>query len=93
VTEPTSTFGPAKPQVALSRDLADFLIELSIALHKHAMYPGGHPSLAPATERVVERLTRALGGRSTLSLGVARHQLVIEGGMWKLDHHKKKEPR
>ena len=79
MTEPTSTFGPAKPQVALSRDLADFLIELSIALHKHAMYPGGHPSLAPATERVVERLTRALGGRSTLSLGVARHQLVIEG--------------
>lgn len=43
------------------------------------MYPGGHPSLGPATERVVERLTRALEGRSTLSLGVARHQLVIEG--------------
>ncbi|MBI2403763.1 MAG: hypothetical protein HYV20_13725 [Gemmatimonadetes bacterium] len=79
MTEPTSPSGPAKPQATLSRDLADFLIELSIALHKHAMYPGGHPSLAPATERVVERLTRVLEGRSTLSLGVARQQLVIEG--------------
>lgn len=79
MTEPPSTPGPAQPQATLSRNLADFLIELSIALHKHAMYPGGHPSLAPATERVVERLTRALEGRGQLSLGVARHQLVIEG--------------
>jgi len=40
---------PAPPQkAALSRDLGDFLIELSIALHEHAMYPEGHPSLAPA---------------------------------------------
>lgn len=79
MTEPSGTSGPAKPEATPSRDLADFLIELSIALHKHAMYPGGHPSLAPATERVVERLTRTLEGRSTLSLGVARNQLVIEG--------------
>lgn len=79
MTQPTGAPGPAKPQATLSRDLADFLIELSIALHKHAMYPGGHPSLAPATERVVERLGRALEGRASLSLGVARHQLVIEG--------------
>jgi len=28
-------------KAALSRELADFLIELSIALHKHAMYPEG----------------------------------------------------
>lgn len=79
MTEPTSPSGSPKSQATLSRDLADFLIELSIALHKHAMYPGGHPSLAPATERVVERLNRALEGRSALSLGVARNQLVIEG--------------
>src|SRR5438477_388544 len=40
---------PSPPQrAALSRDLADFLVELSIALHKHAMYPGDHPSLEPA---------------------------------------------
>ena len=63
----------------LSRELADFLIELSIALHKHAMYPEGHPSLAPATERVIDRLNQALGARASLAVGVARQQLVIEG--------------
>jgi hypothetical protein len=69
----------SQPRAALSRELADFLIELSIALHRHAMYPKGHPSLAPATERVVDRLHRVLEDRASLSLGVARHQLVIEG--------------
>src|SRR5439155_14068454 len=38
---------PGGERAMLSRDLADFLIELSIAVHKHAMYPEGHPSLAP----------------------------------------------
>ncbi len=64
---------------ALSSDLADVLIELSIALHKHAMYPEGHPSLAPACERVAQRLDPLLAERGMLSLGVARDQLVIEG--------------
>ncbi|MFQ5703919.1 MAG: HEAT repeat domain-containing protein [Gemmatimonadales bacterium] len=59
--------------------MADFLIELSIALHKHAMYPEGHPSLAPAAERVAQRLDPLLVERGTLSLGVAHNQLVIEG--------------
>ncbi len=79
MTDPAAPSTAAKPQATLSRDLGDLLIELSIALHRHAMYPGGHPSLAPATERVVDRLARVLEGRATLSLGVARNQLVIEG--------------
>lgn len=66
-------------RAALPRDLADFLIELSIALHKHAMYPGGHPTLEPASEAVARRLDELLAERGTLSLGVAREQLVIEG--------------
>src|SRR5207253_10029908 len=69
--------GPASERATLSRDLADFLIELSIALHKHAMYPEGHPSLAPAAAGVTRRAERLLQDRSTLSLGVARQQLVI----------------
>ncbi len=64
---------------ALPSDLADVLIELSIALHKHAMYPEGHPSLGPACERVAQRLDPLLADRGTLSLGVARDQLVIDG--------------
>ncbi len=66
-------------RAALSRQLAEFLIELSIALHKHAMYPDGHPSLAPAATQVVERLHLLLDDRTSLSLGVARTRLVIEG--------------
>src|SRR5438874_5303859 len=64
---------------SLSRELADFLIELSIALHKHAMYPEGHPSLAPAAGGVTRRAEHLFEERTTLALGVARQQLVIEG--------------
>lgn len=63
----------------LSRDLSDFVIEFSIALHKHAMYPDGHPSLATSRARVLRRLDSLLAERQTLSLGVARDQLIIEG--------------
>jgi len=64
---------------SLSRELADLLIELSIALHKHAMYPEGHPSLAPAAAGVTRRAEHLFEERATLALGVARLQLVIEG--------------
>ena len=71
---------PNRPErAALSRDLADFLIELSIALHKHALYPPDHPSLDPAAGAVVDRADLLLADRTTLALGVARNQLVIEG--------------
>ena len=71
---------PTPPErAALSRELADFLIELSIALHKHAMYPEGHALLAPAAAGVTRRAEQFLEQRPTLSLGVARQQLVIEG--------------
>jgi hypothetical protein len=71
---------PAAPKRGtLSRDLADFLIDFSIALHKHAMYPEGHPSLEPAAAGVVRRAGQLLEDRATLSLGVARQQLIIEG--------------
>ena len=63
----------------LSKDLADFLIELSIALHKHAIYPAGHPLLNLAVDGVTNRLWGLLADRNTLSIGIARRQLVIEG--------------
>ena len=82
MTEP-STPPIAKPQAApratLPRELSDFLIEFSSALHKHAMYPNGHPTLAPAADAVARRLEGLLAQRGQLSLGVARDQLIIEG--------------
>lgn len=73
--------GADRPErtVALTQELSDFLIELSIALHRHAMYPAGHPSLEPAAEGVVNRLIALFANRGSVSLGVARRQLVIEG--------------
>ena len=69
----------SEKRAALPRELADFLIELSIALHKHAVYPGDHPTLGPAAEGVARRLDSLLATRGKLSLGVARNQLIIEG--------------
>jgi len=70
---------PKADRAVLSRDLADFLIEFSIALNKHGMYPDGHPSLEPAAGKVINRLVPLLASGDLLALGVARNQLVIEG--------------
>ena len=85
MTEPGAPSQPAAPRqstvqrAALARELSDFLIEFSIALHKHSMYPDGHPTLGPASDGVARRLETLLAERGRLSLGVARDQLVIEG--------------
>src|SRR5687768_6123373 len=81
---PQSTLPVSQPATTgegttLSRGLGEFLIELSIALHKHAIYPDSHPLVVSAVEGVARRLDALLVERPTLSLGVARKQLVIEG--------------
>jgi hypothetical protein len=76
----SSPASEAKPRsvTSLSRELADFLIEFSIVLHKRSMYPGGHPHLREAAERFARRLNALLEHRESVTLGVARHRLVIE---------------
>ncbi len=79
---PAAPSAPApRPAVAtLSRELADFLVELSITLNKHAIYPQSHPLLHGAVDGVATRLgTLFVGERESLSIGVARRQLIIEG--------------
>lgn len=70
---------PNSSLATLSRDLADFLVEFSIVLHKRAMYPSGHPHLQESAARFMDRLESLLDRRETLVLGVARHQLIISG--------------
>ncbi|MDE3173540.1 MAG: hypothetical protein KGN74_10755 [Gemmatimonadota bacterium] len=77
--------GSAAP-ATLSRDLANFLVELSIAFHKHAIYPAGHPLLASAVDSVTGKLQGLLADRPTLSIGIARRQLIIEGVATDPDH-------
>ncbi len=80
---PSAPSAPAAPRAAvatLSRELADFLIELSITLNKHAIYPNKHPLLDLAIYGVANRLALLFDEkRDSLSIGVARRQLIIEG--------------
>jgi hypothetical protein len=69
----------ADERTVLSRELSVFLVQFSIALHKHATYPPGHPSLATALESVLDRLADLLRDRELLSIGISRQQLLIEG--------------
>jgi hypothetical protein len=62
----------------LPRELADFLVEFSIVLHKRSMYPPGHPHLSDSADRFVRRMTLLLETNESVSLGVARHRLVID---------------
>jgi hypothetical protein len=70
---------PPGSRASPPRDFIEFLVELSVALHKHAMYPEGHPSLAPITEAIARHADRLLGDRDLIAFGVARHQLIIDG--------------
>ena len=70
---------PGGGKATLSRDLSDFLVELSIAMQKHAIYPPGHPLLDTAIDGVTNKLAILLVDRRSLSVGIARRQLIIEG--------------
>jgi hypothetical protein len=70
----------AKKVSALPRELADFLVEFSIVLHKRSMYPSGHPHLKDSADRFGQRLQALLQTRDTVTLGVARHRLVLDSG-------------
>ena len=66
-------------KTTLSRELSDFLVELSIAMQKYAIYPAGHPLLNETVDGVMRKIAVLLTERSSLSIGIARRQLIIEG--------------
>jgi hypothetical protein len=71
---------PRSGVATLSRELADFLVEFSITLNKHAIYPSKHPLLDVAIDGVANRVGLLFDeNRDSLSIGVARKQLIIEG--------------
>ena len=69
----------AATTTALTKELSEFLLEFSIGVHRYAMYPPGHPSLLPAAENIIGRLSEIFLDQNTLSIGVASEQLVIDG--------------
>src|SRR6185503_5872747 len=70
--------GSAK-RLELPAELQDLALELALALHARGMYPSSHPLLQAALERLRTRIDRALAERGEISLGIAHHQVVIEG--------------
>lgn len=67
------------PTDALTRDMADLLVELSVGLHKYSMYPDGHPLLESAVSGLTRRLALALSERQMIAIAVARNHLVLDG--------------
>lgn len=68
---------PEKP--ALSREVTQFLVQFSAVLNKSRAYPPGHPMLTAGLDLLVGHLFGILKTRPVLVLGIARHQLLIEG--------------
>ncbi|HLB10873.1 MAG TPA: hypothetical protein VK617_15140, partial [Gemmatimonadaceae bacterium] len=73
---PTITSAPSE---SLTREMADLMVELSVALHKYSMYPDGHPLLESAVSGLTRRLTVALVERQMIAIAVARNHLVVDG--------------
>ena len=68
----------ARP-ASLPAELQELALELALTLHARAMYPSGHPLLQAALERLRGRIQNGLDQRGEISLGIAHHQVVIEG--------------
>ena len=66
-------------ETTLPQDHADLLVEFAVAVHKNAIYPGTHPLLVASVDGLARRLAAFLDQTPTLSIGVARRQLIIEG--------------
>lgn len=66
-------------RVTLARDLSDLLVEFSLALGHQSAYPEGHPILVAAAQRLAHALAGVLARRTTLTLGIAKRQFVIDG--------------
>lgn len=66
-------------RASLRRDLGELLIEISIGVHRYAMYPPDHPALVPVAENIITRLALYFEHEDRLDIGVAREHLVIGG--------------
>lgn len=74
-----SSPGLSATSSTLPRDLHEALVEMAMAVQKRAIYPGGHPVLRGAIERVHTKLAAVLLGTPNLNLGVADRRLMLDG--------------
>ena len=70
---------PASERVSPPDTIIAFLVRVSIALHKHATYPPGHPALVAADSALAAAADALFVDRPSLGIGVARRALLIDG--------------
>lgn len=76
VVMPTEIAKRGPDTEAIRSAVVDVLLEMSIGIHRHAMYPTGHPSLSPVAAELLARLDRAFGADGFLRLGVLRDRFI-----------------
>lgn len=57
------------------------MAELSVAVHRYAVYPRHHPSLEPAAISVLQKLRRILDGAPSLTLDSVTRQISLGKGL------------
>ena len=71
---------PVSPDRSPPSDaINNFLIRVSIALHKHGTYPPGHPALVSADSALALSTETMFAERAALGIGVARRTLLVDG--------------
>ena len=71
---------PAPADLSPATDAINtFLIRVSVALHKHATYPPGHPALVSANSALAASTEALFTERAALGIGVARRSLLVDG--------------
>lgn len=65
---------------AISQDVARFLTQLSVALHKYRAYPEGHPMREEARAATLRNLTPLLNDRPDFRVSIGRRQLLVGEG-------------
>ena len=62
--------------------IQQLLVRFAGTLNRRRAYAPSHPIVVVAEEQLLDAAVEALRDRSTLSIGVARHELLIDGQPW-----------
>jgi HEAT repeats len=62
--------------------IQQLLMRFAGTLNRRRAYASNHPIVLVAEEQLLDAAIEALRGRQTLSIGVARHELLIDGEPW-----------
>lgn len=81
-----TTTGPSQSRELLPREFHDAVVELSLCVHKRAIYPATHPILHGAVEGLLSRLDSVFESEPSVSVGIANRRLLIEGHTTEAGH-------